>query len=299
MERLLDPRSDVVFKRIFGEHPEILRSFLNAILPFERPEEEIESLEYLTPEQVPSLPLFKNTIVDVRCQDRLGRQFIVEMQMNWTNAFLQRVLFNASKAYVRQLERGDEYELLKPVIGLSILNDQFPGGGEDYYHHYRLVKAGDAEEIIRDLQLVFVELPKYHESRPSEARLLRWAWLRFLREAGETGKAGYPTTEELVNEIAVSGEVRHAIEIARESAFTPGELESYDRFWDAVRRERTLISGSRREGIEEGIEIGEQRGIEIGEQRGIERGLDLALRRLVASGMSEAEARRLLGHAGS
>jgi predicted transposase/invertase (TIGR01784 family) len=283
MERLLDPRSDVVFKRIFGEHPEILRSFLNAILPFERPEEEIESLEYLTPEQVPSLPLFKNTIVDVRCQDRLGRQFIVEMQMNWTSAFLQRVLFNASKAYVRQLEKGDEYELLKPVIGLSILNDKFPGGGDDYYHHYRLVKAGDEEQVIRDLQLVFVELPKYHESRPSEARLLRWAWLRFLREAGETGKAGHPTTEELVNEIAVSVEVRQAIEIARESAFTPGELESYDRFWDAVRRERTLISGSRQEGIEEGIEIG----------------LDLALRRLLASCMSEAEARRLLGHSGS
>jgi len=295
MERLLDPRSDVVFKRIFGEHPEILRSFLNALLPFDHPEEEIESLEYLPPEQVPSLPLFKNTIVDVRCQDRLGRQFIVEMQMNWTNAFLQRVLFNASKAYVRQLEKGDEYELLKPVIGLSLLNDKFPGNGADSYHHYRLVKVGDTGQIIRDLQLVFVELPKDQESRPGEARLLRWAWLRFLREAGDAGTAGHPSTEELVNEIAVSGEVRRAIEIARESAFTPGELETYDRFWDAVRRERTLISGSRKEGLQEGIQegirIGEERGIRIGEQRA----LDLALSRLIASGISEAEARKLLG----
>ncbi len=287
MERLLDPRSDLVFKRIFGEHPEILRSFLNALLPFEGADEEIESLEYLPTEQVPSLPLFKNTIVDVRCQDRCGRQFIVEMQMNWTSAFLQRVLFNASKAYVRQLEKNDEYHLLKPVYGLSLLNDKFPGGGEDYYHHFRLVKAGDQEQVIRDLQLVFVELPKYRETRPDEARLLRWAWLRFLREAGDAGRPGHASTEELVNEIAVSGEVREAIEIARESAFTPGELEAYDRFWDFVRRERTLISGSHQEGLEKGREEGRKEGrIE---------GLNDAVRRLVASGIAEAEACRMLG----
>jgi predicted transposase YdaD len=35
MTRFLDPRSDIVFKRIFGEHPEILRDFLNGVLPFE------------------------------------------------------------------------------------------------------------------------------------------------------------------------------------------------------------------------------------------------------------------------
>ena len=280
MERLLDPRSDLVFKRIFGEHPEILRSFLNALLPFEGPDEEIASLEYLTPEQAPLLPLFKNTIVDVRCQDRLGRQFIVEMQMNWTSAFLQRVLFNASKAYVRQLESGDEFHLLKPVWALSLLNAKFPGGaGQDYYHHYRLVKAGEPEQIIRDLQLVFVELPKFQESRPDQARQLRWAWLRFLREAGTSGQPGHPTTDDLVAEVSVSPEVRNAIEIARQSAFNPAELEAYDRFWDAVSRERTLISGS----FAEGIQIGEQRGLEE------------AVRRLMTTGISEMEARRMLG----
>ena len=31
--RYLDPRNDIVFKRVFGEHAGILRSFLNALLP--------------------------------------------------------------------------------------------------------------------------------------------------------------------------------------------------------------------------------------------------------------------------
>ena len=102
MKRYLDPKNDLVFKRVFGEHPEVLRAFLNAVLPL-KPEGLIASLEYLTPEQTPEIPLLKYTIVDVRCRDQHGREFIVEMQMQWTTSFLQRVLFNASKAYVRQL----------------------------------------------------------------------------------------------------------------------------------------------------------------------------------------------------
>ena len=33
MARYLDPKSDLVFKKIFGEHPNLLKDFLNAILP--------------------------------------------------------------------------------------------------------------------------------------------------------------------------------------------------------------------------------------------------------------------------
>jgi len=48
-----------------------------------------------------------HSIVDVRCKDTLGRQFIVEMQMNWNNKFKQRVVLNASKAVVKQLDKGE------------------------------------------------------------------------------------------------------------------------------------------------------------------------------------------------
>lgn len=33
--RYLDPKSDLVFKRVFGEHANILMSFLNAMLPLD------------------------------------------------------------------------------------------------------------------------------------------------------------------------------------------------------------------------------------------------------------------------
>ncbi|MDR0724809.1 MAG: Rpn family recombination-promoting nuclease/putative transposase, partial [Prevotellaceae bacterium] len=34
MGKYLDPKNDIPFKRIFGEHPELLISFLNALMPF-------------------------------------------------------------------------------------------------------------------------------------------------------------------------------------------------------------------------------------------------------------------------
>ena len=63
-----------------------------------------------------------------------------------------------------------------------------------------------------------------------------------------------------------------------------------------------MIEGKRQglaEGREAGLVEGKQQGIAEGKQQGIaegrELGLQLALERLVASGMSEAEARAILG----
>jgi hypothetical protein len=52
MSRYLDPKADVVFKKIFGEHPNILISFLNAVLPL-APDNPIVELSYLPNEQFP------------------------------------------------------------------------------------------------------------------------------------------------------------------------------------------------------------------------------------------------------
>ena len=87
--KYLDPKNDLIFKKVFGEHPDILRSFLNSMLPLAEGQEIVE-LEYLSPEMIPETFLEKFTAVDVRCKDNHGRQFLIEMQMNWTTAFKQR-----------------------------------------------------------------------------------------------------------------------------------------------------------------------------------------------------------------
>ena len=182
--RYLDPKADLTFKKVFGEHKDLLISLLNALLPLSG-DEQVESVEYLPAELVPDLPMGKNSIVDVRCKDLSGRQFIVEMQMIWTPAFQQRVLFNASKAFVRQLRRNRKYELLQPVYSLNLVNETFMNDYPDeFIHNYNIVHELHSDKIIEGLHLTFVELPKFKPQTIAE-RKMAVLWLRFLTEINE------------------------------------------------------------------------------------------------------------------
>lgn len=236
MSRYLDPKADIVFKKIFGDHPHILISFLNAVLPL-APESPIVSLEYLPTEQVPVIPEFKRTIADVKCTDAQKRIFIVEMQMNWTDSFKQRLLFGTSQAFVKQIEAGQEYKFLQPVYGLGLVADIYEQNSAEWYHHYQLVKNNNAEnDIIHYLQLIFIELPKFpiHSSHEKKLRLL---WLRFLREIDEK-------TVNISPELLDVPEIAEAVALTEESAYSAGELAVYDGYWDQVRREKTLVLDS-------------------------------------------------------
>ncbi|GHV48518.1 hypothetical protein FACS1894181_04460 [Bacteroidia bacterium] len=105
-----------------------------------------------------------NSIVDVRCTDTEGRQFLVEMQMYWTESFKKRVLLNAAKAYVSQLDKAEEYKFLQPVYALNFINETFektPGLQDEYYHHYKIVNVKHTEIQLDGLEFVFVELTKF------------------------------------------------------------------------------------------------------------------------------------------
>jgi len=97
--RYLDPKNDLTFKKVFGQHPHLLRSFLNALLPLE-PDAQIASLGYLPAELVPELPQIRNSIVHVRCVGQRGRQFIVEMQVPKKNQRQKRLVIQESKGAV-------------------------------------------------------------------------------------------------------------------------------------------------------------------------------------------------------
>lgn len=246
--KYLDPKNDLVFKKVFGEHPNILRSFLNALLPLDD-DKNIVYVEYLPIELVPDIPIVKNSIVDVRCKDKDGRQFIVEMQMLWTDSFKYRVLFNAAKSFVRQLDVGEEYQGLQPVYALSIVNEIFEENINNYYHHYQLVHNLDSNKFIEGLQLIFVELPKFKPQNLGEKKL-KVLWLRYLSEI-ENGTE--MINEELLKELNGVPEIAQALELTKESAYTKAELAAYDKFWDSVAVEKTLIADAEEKGKRSGI----------------------------------------------
>lgn len=237
--KYLDPKADLTFKKIFAGHPDLLISLLNALLPLKR-NQQIKSIEYLPTKLVPVDPLHKDTIVDVRCRDVEGRQFVVEMQMAWTDAFKQRVLFNASKAYVSQAEMGCKYEDLQPVYSLNLVNEIFEKDMKEYKHNYHIVHDKRTKKVIEGLCFTFIELPKFHPHTMKEKRMTV-LWLRFLTEINDK-------TQEVPAELLESPEISKALEEVKISAFTAEELRAYDKFWDRVSSEKTLMEGRYDEG---------------------------------------------------
>ena len=268
MSRYLDPKADVVFKKIFGDHPHLLKSFLNAVLPLAS-DNPIVELSYLPTEQIPHIPAFKRTIADVKCKDVSGRVFIVEMQIYWTDSFKQRLLFGTSQAVVKQLEKGQAYQLLQPVYGLGIVADIYEKESPSWYHHYQLVKKGDLpNDVIEHLQLIFIELPKF-PVHSTEEKKLRLLWLRFLREINEK-------TVNVSQELLDVPEISEAVVLAEEAAYTPGELNAYDAYWDNVRTEKTLWLGK----YDEGMAAGKAAGIAEGKAEGM---AEIAIKMLKAN----------------
>jgi predicted transposase/invertase (TIGR01784 family) len=243
MPKYLDPKNDLTFKKIFGEHPHLLKHFLNALMPLAEGQE-ILSLEYLSAELVPETPLRKNSIVDVRCTDNFGRHFIVEMQMHWTNSFMNRVVFNASKAYVKQIGRGKTYETLEPVFALSLVNETFEKDTDVYYHHYSLYHSELPEKKLNGFEFVFVELEKF-KAKSIKDRKMQVLWLRFMSEVKEG-------IQNIPQELLDIPEINEAAHLLEESAYTEAEMQVYDSYWDSIRVEHARDYDATQKGKIEG-----------------------------------------------
>ncbi len=250
MGKYLDPKADLTFKKVFGEHKNLVISLLNALLPL-KSDERVESIEYWPAEKIPDrTEAEKYSIVDVCCKDNKKREFIVEMQMTWTDSFKRRVLLNASKAYVAQTGKGMNYSSLQPVYALNFVNAVFLEDVDDYYHYYHLVHDKYTDEVIDGLHLIFIELKKFRPVSFSE-RKMQVLWLRFLTEINEK-------TVEAPAELLQNAEVNEALEIVERAAFSDEDMRFYDRFWDRVSTQRTFEEEVKRKAEERAKEKAEK-----------------------------------------
>ena len=252
--KYLNPKADLTFKKIFGEHEDLVMSLLNALLPLDEGKR-IEHVEYMTPEMVPENPGKKFSIVDVRCRETGGRHFIVEMQMNWNNEFQQRVILNASKAVVKQLGASEDYTLLQPVYALNLINDVgFDAGPDEFYHDYAIVNVAHSDRIIEGLRFVFVELPKFKPQTIKERKMMV-LWLRFLTEIDGD-------TSEVPTELLETPETSKALKILEKSAYNDAELYAYEHYWDGIYYERGIVRHGYKMGKAEGRVEGRAEGME-------------------------------------
>jgi flagellar biosynthesis/type III secretory pathway protein FliH len=108
-------------------------------------------------------------------------------------------------------------------------------------------------------------------------------WLRFLTEIDEK-------TRQVPEELLANPDIQKAVAVVEESAFTEAQLLGYEKFWDGVRIEKTLINSALRaeeRGMEKGMKKGMQEGMEKGMQEGMEKGMQKGMQEGMEKGLEE------------
>ena len=246
-----DPKTDFVFKKLFGTeaHKGLLTALLNSLLG-RKGDQAIREVTFLTEEQRPKVEELKFSVVDVKCRDGRGAVFVVEMQVLQVEAFEKRVVYNASKAYVNQLGRGDDYPELADIFAISICDFIiWPDlGGEPpvpLVSHWRMQEQQGGRRGLSQVQYVFVELPKLSLEREPGEEAEEWAYV--FKQA--------PLLSEVPSFLHAEGP-REALDVARTAHFTAEEWEVYDRAKVAEQDARGALTFAKNEGLAEGKKEG-------------------------------------------
>lgn len=272
-----DLKNDFVFRRIFASHPDLTTALLNDLLD-RRGDDTIVSLSLLAPEQAPLVAGSNLSVLDLKARDQGGRTFVVEMQLLHVSGFLNRVVYNACKAYVAPLALAGQYTALTDVIAVRLCDFVLWPNGEKERPDVPLVSRWSMRERVsgRDdllqVQYAFVELPKVAPSPPHAKPAETWAWLFRFGKTLDAVPAG------------LSEPQRSALALAEEATFTLAESEAYRRASDEIEQARQLAEDSLRRGLREG----EEKGLDKGRREAI---FDLA--DVFGLGVTDAQRARL------
>jgi len=217
----INPKTDYAFKKIFGSShsKDILISFLNAMIYDGNPT--IEDWEIINPNLPPRVEGLKDTYLDVKAKLADGTLVIIEMQVLNVESFGKRVLYNAAKTYALQLQKGEGYRMLRPVIALTLTDfEMFKNSDRLISRFVYKEETTNLKYTDNNIELIFVELPKFTK-QVDQLETLADKWIYFMK---------YAMTITDVPEIMDSvPEIHQAFDIANQVNLSPEELEDIER----------------------------------------------------------------------
>jgi predicted transposase/invertase (TIGR01784 family) len=227
--RFLDPKNDFCFKQIFGteKNKDVLIHFLNDILGL-TDKDQITEVTFLKTSQDPEISAYRQSIVDVLCQDQNGVQLIVEMQVSKHKGFEKRAQLYAAKAYSQQIIKEDDnhkklavYAKLKGVIFLAIADFIMFPDKEAWQSTYCLLDTKTYEHDLKDFHFIFMELEKFNK-RLDQLENIQEKWAYFFKHAHQS------TLAEMEHLIGKDIIIKRAFQAIDQASWSEEELRTYD-----------------------------------------------------------------------
>ena len=258
--KLLDPKNDYVFKRIFGQigNEDITKSFLSSIIP-----DKIEKIELdCNPIMDKDLLDDKLGILDIKA--RLNDNVVcnVEMQICDKKNIEKRLLFYWSKMYSQGIKQGQDYDELKRtiVILISDYNLEKLKKIPEYVTKWNIREEKYGKIILTDvLEIYIIELNKLKNGAVKDNQKLN-SWLYFIKNSKVVVNKNM--REEDIEEIKKAQKILEDISADEHEKWLAEMRLKYIRDKHAI--EDFGYDKGYKSGQSKGIEIGKEQGIEIG-----------------------------------
>jgi len=258
---LLTPKLDFIFKKLLAGDTGVLTDLLNSILVLPK-NRRIRSVKVKNPIVLPEEITKKYIILDILATDGSGQSYEIEMQVRRSDSYPKRALYYLSRIYAGQLEAGEDYEKLKPVIGIHFLDYEMFPDNEDFRFRFEMRDIRHPGlSLTDDMSLHIFELPKFERIvRTGQMKDALGEWLHFFNHAHEedkTMRTAYknPAIHKAFNileTLSADETVRHLARVRE----------------DALRNERSELFYAEKKGLEKGRQEGRQEGLEHGMKRG-------------------------------
>lgn len=244
--------NDFFFKNLMGDEKRsnLTLRFLNLILN-RTGEDAFKSIQFLKTEQDPLTKDGKLSILDVKASVDDKTFVNIELQVSRQNYIVERSMFYISRIFSEQAVRGHDYDELKPVIGINLLDFKLFDELSNWHNTANFTVKGIEKPITDCLTMHFLELPKLKFSDVKKAKRLE-AWGAYF--------SGVSDEKEL--EVLCMNEPLLKEVLSYEQAFTNNDemYRKYQQREDAIREETTKIRLGEKRGEKRGIIIGRKEG---------------------------------------
>ncbi len=233
--KLLPPKVDFVFKRIFGneQHPNVLISFLNAVLT---PIDPIIAVELRETALEREHEKDKYSRLDIKAVTNLGEIVNIEIQLKNEQNFVKRTLYYWAKLYEDQLEKGQDYAQLPKTICINLLD--FNLLPKVHFHSvYHLTEDELGHRLTDVLELHFIELKKMKAVKQiTDIQNKLEAWVQFIND---------PESEVIMELSKYEEEIREAREELKRMSGNEEERARYNKRFESLVEQVSALNYAR------------------------------------------------------
>ena len=175
-EFLMKPKIDFAFKEIMADE-KARTGFLSAVL-------------HLNPEDIKETRILNSYLRKVHEDDKLGildvrilmnnnTEIDTEIQLSELKVWADRALFYISKMYTEQIEKGQQYDVLKKCVSISILDFILFNGEKEFYSCFH-IKEDTRHFLYTDkMEFHVIELPKLSKELKEDSSSVE-LWAKFI-----------------------------------------------------------------------------------------------------------------------